>query len=126
MPRVRGEAAAALRQLGPAAKAAIPALIETLNDREPPVRVEASLALAAIGTEAVPALIKAVQGTNPFLQMGAALALGQGADDFLGTQGDPWDTQSDMFMVLLGASAALLLLSRLHDRQIAALPGPKD
>jgi FOG: HEAT repeat len=60
-----------LRQLGPAAKAAIPALIETLNDREPPVRVEASLALAAIGTEAVPALIKAVQGTNPFLQMGA-------------------------------------------------------
>jgi len=56
----------------------------------------------------------------------AALALGQGADDFLGAQGDPWDTQSDMFMALLGASSALLLLSRLHDRQITALRGPKD
>jgi putative membrane protein len=55
-----------------------------------------------------------------------ALALGQGADDFLGTQGDPWDTQSDMFMALIGASAAVLFLSRLHDRQIAALPGPRN
>jgi len=49
-----------------------------------------------------------------------AVALGQGADDFLGTQGDPWDTQSDMFMALIGASAAVLLLSRLHDRQIGS------
>ena len=55
-----------------------------------------------------------------------AIALGGGADDFLGTQGDPWDTQSDMFMALIGASSAVLLLSRVHDRQIAALPGPKD
>ena len=51
----------------------------------------------------------------------AALALGQGADEFLGTQGDPWDTQSDMFMALLGAAAALLALSRLHDRQMERL-----
>jgi putative membrane protein len=51
----------------------------------------------------------------------AALALGQGADEFLGAQGDPWDTQSDMFMALLGASAALLLLSRMHDRQVERL-----
>ena len=48
-----------------------------------------------------------------------ALALGQGADEFLGTQGDPWDTQSDMFFALIGASVALLLLSRLHDRGLA-------
>lgn len=51
----------------------------------------------------------------------AALALGQGADEFLGTQGDPWDTQSDMFCALLGAVAALLLLSRTHDRALARL-----
>jgi putative membrane protein len=50
-----------------------------------------------------------------------ALALGQGADEFLGTQGDPWDTQSDMFLALIGASVALFSLSRLHDRQLAAL-----
>jgi putative membrane protein len=60
------------------------------------------------------------------LEWWTALALGQGADDFLGTQGDPWDTQSDMFMALIGASAAVLLLSRLHDRQIAALPGSRN
>jgi putative membrane protein len=48
----------------------------------------------------------------------AALALGQGADEFLGTQGDPWDTQADMFLALLGAACALALLSKLHDRQI--------
>ena len=47
-----------------------------------------------------------------------ALSLGQGADEFLGTQGDPWDTQSDMFMALLGAASALLVLSRVHDRQM--------
>jgi putative membrane protein len=51
----------------------------------------------------------------------AALSLGQGADEFLGTQGDPWDTQSDMFMALIGAGAALLLLSRPHDRQLEKL-----
>lgn len=48
----------------------------------------------------------------------AALALGQGADEFLGTQGDPWDTQSDMAMAWIGASLAVLLLSRFQDRQI--------
>lgn len=51
----------------------------------------------------------------------AALALGQGADEFLGTQGDQWDTQSDMFCALLGAAAALLVLSRTHDRALARL-----
>jgi putative membrane protein len=51
----------------------------------------------------------------------AALGLGQGADEFLGTQGDPWDTQADMFLALLGASIALAALARLHDRQIVRL-----
>jgi putative membrane protein len=51
----------------------------------------------------------------------AALLLGQGAVEFLGTQGDPWDTQADMFFALLGASISLVLLSRLHDRQIGRL-----
>ncbi len=48
----------------------------------------------------------------------AALALGQGADEFLGTQGDPWDTQWDMFLALVGAILAQLTLSRLHERQL--------
>ena len=51
----------------------------------------------------------------------AALLLGQGADEFLGTQGDPWDTQSDMFLAFIGATAAMLFLARLHDRHIAGI-----
>ncbi|MEP7155459.1 MAG: DUF2238 domain-containing protein [Betaproteobacteria bacterium] len=54
------------------------------------------------------------------IEWGAAMALGQGADEFLGTQGDPWDTQSDMAFALLGACVALLTLSHWHDKQIAA------
>lgn len=48
----------------------------------------------------------------------AALAMGADADAFLATQGDPWDTQWDMFLCLCGAIASLLLWSRLHDRQL--------
>jgi len=51
----------------------------------------------------------------------AALAVGAGAHEFLGTQGDIWDTQWDMFLALVGALAALLMLGRWHDRQIARL-----
>jgi len=58
------------------------------------------------------------------IEWAAALALGQGAQDFLGTQGDPWDTQADMFCALIGAALALALLSRLHDRQLAGLLSP--
>ncbi|MCE4554051.1 DUF2238 domain-containing protein [Roseateles cellulosilyticus] len=63
----------------------------------------------------------AISVTYEFIEWGAALALGQGADEFLGTQGDPWDTQSDMFFALIGALTALLALSRVHDRQLARL-----
>jgi putative membrane protein len=58
---------------------------------------------------------------NEFVEWWAALALGQGAEEFLGTQGDPWDTQSDMFCALIGAFAALVVLSRVHQRQLDAL-----
>lgn len=50
-----------------------------------------------------------------------ALASGQGAEAFLGTQGYVWDTQSDMGWALLGAICSLLVLSRLHDRQLENL-----
>ena len=46
---------------------------------------------------------------------------GSAATDFLGTQGDPWDTQWDMACALFGAIVSLLVLSRWHDRQLAAL-----
>lgn len=52
------------------------------------------------------------------IEWAAAMALGQGADEFLGTQGDAWDTQKDMAFAGLGAVCALLFLSRLHDKYL--------
>jgi putative membrane protein len=63
----------------------------------------------------------AVSAVYELIEWWAALALGQGADEFLGTQGDPWDTQSDMFMALLGATLAVLLLARRHDEELGKL-----
>lgn len=57
-----------------------------------------------------------------FIEWFAALVNDQAAESFLGTQGDVWDTQWDMFMCLVGAIAALLFLSGLHDRHLARLP----
>jgi putative membrane protein len=48
-----------------------------------------------------------------------AEATGAAATAFLGTQGDPWDTQWDMFFALTGALVSQLLLGRAHDRQLA-------
>lgn len=62
-----------------------------------------------------------ISAAYELIEWGAAVALGQGAEDFLGTQGDPWDTQKDMALAGVGAAAALGLLSRSHDRQLAAL-----
>jgi putative membrane protein len=66
-------------------------------------------------------IVLAVSATYEVVEWIAAMVLGQGADEFLGTQGDPWDTQSDILFALIGAVAALLLLARAHDRQIQEL-----
>ena len=63
----------------------------------------------------------ALSATYELIEWLAAVLGGSAADAFLGTQGDVWDTQWDMFMALIGATSALLLLSRIHDRQIARL-----
>lgn len=63
----------------------------------------------------------AVSAAYELIEFGAAMALGQGADEFLGTQGDPWDTQWDMLMCLVGAVVAVAALSRVHDRQMAGM-----
>ena len=80
-----------------------------------------SIASRRLLTITVLAYCLSVSALYELIEFGAAVALGQGADAFLGTQGDPWDTQWDMLMCLVGAILALLLLSRVHDRQIAGL-----
>lgn len=72
----------------------------------------------------VTSICLAVSALYELIEWGAAVALGQGADAFLGTQGDAWDTQNDMAMALLGALAAQLCLGRWHDQAIARLEEP--
>ena len=77
----------------------------------------------ALLTVLVLACCLAVSATYELIEFGAAMALGQGADEFLGTQGDPWDTQWDMLMCLIGAALALAALTGFHNRQLKALSG---
>jgi putative membrane protein len=63
----------------------------------------------------------AISAAYELVEWWSALIGGENADAFLGTQGDQWDTQWDMFMALVGAVAALALLGRAHDRQITRL-----
>ena len=65
----------------------------------------------------------AISAVYELIEWAAAVALGQGAEAFLGTQGDPWDTQSDMAMALIGALAGQILLGGWHDRQLARIGG---
>lgn len=71
----------------------------------------ALLVLACLGISACYELV----------EWAAAVFWGDGSVAFLGTQGDPWDAQWDMFMALIGATLALLALSRWHDRQLRRL-----
>jgi len=66
-------------------------------------------------------IVMAISAWYELIEWAAAVSLGQGADEFLGTQGDPWDTQSDMLMTMLGGVFALLFLARRQDRQIDLL-----
>jgi len=70
---------------------------------------------------AVTSICLAFSALYELIEWAAALATGEAAAAFLGTQGDVWDTQWDMFLALCGALLAQALLARLHDRQLARL-----
>jgi putative membrane protein len=63
----------------------------------------------------------AISATYEFVEWWAALIGGSGATEFLGTQGDPWDTQWDMFLATIGAITAQLVFAGMQDRQLAWL-----
>jgi len=67
----------------------------------------------------------AISAAYELFEWSVAAATGTAADAFLGSQGDPWDTQKDMFTALIGAPTALLTLSRWHDHQIDRLEKPE-
>lgn len=63
----------------------------------------------------------AISALYELVEWWAALVSAEAASAFLGTQGDVWDTQWDMFVALIGALLAQLTLGRWHDRQLAGL-----
>jgi putative membrane protein len=63
----------------------------------------------------------AISAVYELIEWWVASAAGGGATDFLGTQGDPWDTQSDMFFALIGATVGVTLLLRWHNREMAGM-----
>ncbi|MCY2951651.1 MAG: DUF2238 domain-containing protein [Planctomycetota bacterium] len=63
----------------------------------------------------------AISALYELFEYGVAVATGSAADAFLGSQGDPWDTQNDMLQCLIGSVTALVLMSRWHNRQMTAI-----
>src|SRR6185369_9061385 len=63
----------------------------------------------------VTAISLALSATYELVEWAAAVVFGSGATEFLGTQGDPWDTQWDMLMALIGSLTAQILFLRAHD-----------
>lgn len=116
MQRVFGFARNHYDRIGHFAQGFVPAIVvrEILTRRSP-------LGPGKWLTFLVLCVCLAISALYELVEWWAALLGGEGANAFLGTQGDQWDTQWDMFLALLGAAGALLLLSRLHDRQIARL-----
>lgn len=104
-------------RLGHFAQGFVPAILarEILVRRSP---LRGSRWLPAV----VIAFCLAFSALYELIEWWTALATGDSATAFLGTQGDVWDTQWDMFLALIGAITALLTLSRLHDRQLGSLP----
>lgn len=102
-------------KIGHLAQGLVPALItRELLVRTSPLRPGKWLTTLAI---AVPGAISAAY---EIFEWWVSVATGSAGDAFLGTQGYVWDTQSDMLMCFVGAVAALVLLSRWHDAQLAS------
>ncbi len=73
----------------------------------------------------VAAVCLAISAGYELIEWAAALVFGETADAFLGTQGDEWDTQWDMFLALVGAIVSQILLARVHDKHLARLNAVK-
>ncbi|MDQ5856819.1 MAG: DUF2238 domain-containing protein [Acidobacteriota bacterium] len=103
-------------RLGHVAQGFVPAiLVREVLRRKTPVVSRAWLFFL------VTCVALAISAAYELVEWVAAITTGSAAMAFLGTQGDVWDTQWDMFLALCGAIAAQLLLSRRHERELALL-----
>lgn len=67
------------------------------------------------------AICLAISAAYEWLEWGVSLATGDGGDAFLGTQGDVWDTQSDMLFATMGAVCMVVLFSKCQDKALKCL-----
>ena len=105
-------------RLGHLAQGFIPAILaREILARRPPLRGSRWLPVVVVS------ICLAFSAFFELIEWWSALALGADADAYLATQGDPWDTQADMFCALIGAVAAVVLLGRVHDRQLKRVSG---
>jgi putative membrane protein len=103
-------------RLGHFAQGFVPAILaREILSRTSPLRGSRWLPFVAF------AFCLAFSAFYELIEWWTAVATGDSATAFLGTQGDVWDTQWDMFLALIGAATALMTLSGVHDRQLAAL-----
>lgn len=100
-------------KLGHLAQGFVPALVA----REVLVRLRVVSRRGWLGFVVV-CICLAISAFYELLEWWVALLSEEAAEAFLGTQGYVWDTQSDMFFAMLGAIAGVVLLSRVHDRQL--------
>ncbi len=113
MERTFGFARNHYDRIGHFAQGFVPAIVaREILSRQSPLR----------GSRWLPFLVVcfclALSACYEFIEWWTALATGTAADAFLGTQGDPWDTQWDMFFAFIGAIVALVMLSGVHDREL--------
>jgi len=106
-------------RIGHLAQGFVPAMVA----RELLIRLRVLARLGAWLFFLVCCICLAISALYELIEWQAAVIMGQGATEFLGTQGDPWDTQADMAFALLGAILAQVLLARWHDRQLQTLGG---
>jgi putative membrane protein len=106
-------------RLGHFAQGFVPAIVvREILIRRSPLRPGKWLAFLVV------CVCLAISAAYEVIEWWTALLGGESADAFLGTQGDQWDTQWDMFMALAGAAVSVALLGRYHDRQIARREEP--
>ena len=100
-------------KVGHFAQGFIPAMIarEVLL-RKTPLKRGAWLYILVVG------MCLGISALYELFEWAVAAATGTAADAFLGSQGDPWDTQKDMATCMIGAAVAPLLLGKIHNDQL--------
>ena len=105
-------------RLGHLAQGFIPAILaREILLRTSPLRKGGWLRIIVV------AICLAISASYELIEWASTVFAGDASEDFLGTQGDVWDAQKDMLMALLGSIAALITLSRLHDRSMGQVTG---